>query len=138
MVNVSKNALDEKLAGEIWQQLNEVIGRLSATQAPLFLSELLSDSEQIMLAKRLAVIVLIHERQTDYAIAETLNMSNSTVAKLRLRYQDGAFTSVIRGIQKNKTDYLEFVDTLFDMITLGLPRYGQARLTLGGLERIRK
>jgi transposase len=84
-----------------------------------------------MVAKRLAMIVLIHEDHSDYAIAKTLKVSNTTVAKLRKRYDRKAFQSVITGMRKNRNEYLEFVETLLEVIHLGLPRYaGPNRYTL--------
>jgi uncharacterized protein YerC len=123
MARISKRPLDEKMSAEIWQQLYETVGRLSSDQATTFLTDLLGPTEQTMLAKRLAAIVLIHEEHSDYAIAQTLQMSSATVHKLRLRYQQGRYDEVIKGVQKNKTDYIAFVDTLIDAIHFGLPRY---------------
>ncbi len=127
MARVSKNELDQKLAKEIWQQLNETIGRLSGSQAGPFLEGLLGENERIMLAKRLAAIVLIHERHSDYAISITLRMSSATAGKLRRNYKDNRYEKVISGIKKNKADYLDFVDDLIDIIHLGLPRYAGPR-----------
>lgn len=127
MTNVSKKEMDQNLAREIWQQLNEAVGRLSSTQSTPFLEELLSESEQVMLAKRLAAIILIHEGHSDYAISETLCMSTDTVGRLRFKYNRGEFKSVVVGMQKNKTDYTEFIETLLDVIHLGLPRYSGPR-----------
>lgn len=123
MTNVSKQSLDKKVAVEIWTQLGEVVGRLNANQAPLFLTCILTDSEQIMIAKRLAAIVLIHEEHSNYAISETLKISNATATKLRMAYMQGAYNDVLKGLRKNKTDYANFVETLIDAIHLGLPRY---------------
>jgi hypothetical protein len=123
MVRVSRNSLDKQVEKEISTQFIETLGRLSAVQSAPFISELLGEEEQIMLAKRLATIVLIHEDHSDYAIANTLKISNTTSAKLREQYNQGSFKSVIQGIKKNKTDYLDYVDTLVEIIHLGLPRY---------------
>ncbi len=123
MARVSKKKLDQKLAREIWQQLIGTVGRLSAVQAGPFLEGLLGENERIMLAKRLATVVLIHEGHSDYAVSKTLQMSSATVTKLRTAYRKGHYDSVISGLKKNKTDYLKFVDDLIDMIHLGLPRY---------------
>lgn len=123
MTNVSKKKLSAKLYKEIWQQLNETLGRLSSTQATPFLQELLSESEQVMLAKRLAAIILIHEQHSEYAIAKTLHMSTDTIGKLKLRHESGEFKSIVKGMRKNKIDYNEFIETLLDIIHLGLPRY---------------
>jgi uncharacterized protein YerC len=123
MTNVSKQPVSKDVYKEIWKQLSEVVGRLSATQASPFLTDLLTESEQIMLAKRLAAIVLIHEEHSGYAISKILKMSWSTVDKLEEGYNNHQYDKVIHGIKKNKADYLEFIDTLVDLIHIGLPRY---------------
>ncbi|MCA9363473.1 hypothetical protein KC851_04085 [Candidatus Kaiserbacteria bacterium] len=123
MARISKQKLNDKVAKEIWQQLKETVGRLSGDQSGPFLEGLLGKNEQIMLAKRLAAIVLIHEGHSDYAIAHTLKISSATAGKLRANYQSEQYKKVISGIKKNKADYAAFVDDLIDIIHLGLPRY---------------
>jgi len=127
MARVSKKNLNPKLAKEIWQQLGETVGRLSSEQSGPFLAGLLGENEQIMLAKRLASIILTHEGHSDYAISLTLKMSSATVGKLRRNYRKGQYQKVITGMKKNKTDYLDFVDNLIDIIHFGLPRYNGPR-----------
>ena len=123
MARISKQKISGKVSNEIWSQLTETLGRLSANQSGLFINQLLGKEEQIMLAKRLAVIVLIHEQHSDYAISRSLKVSSTTVAKLRIKYKKKQFDAVIKGIKKNKADYVDFVNTLVDVIHIGLPRY---------------
>tara|TARA_B100001989_G_C24528031_1_gene459847 strand:- start:242 stop:646 length:405 start_codon:yes stop_codon:yes gene_type:complete len=123
MTRVSNQKLDKLVAKEIWNQLGETIGRLSASKADPFLESILTPTEQIMLAKRLAIIVLIDEGHTDYAISKTLRVSSSTVARLRETYNFGSYRPVLSGLKKNKADYVDFVNTLVDVIHIGLPRY---------------
>lgn len=123
MARISKQKISSRISNEISSQLTDTLGRLSANQSGLFVSQLLGKEEQIMLAKRLAIIVLIHEQHTDYAISKTLKVSDTTVSKLRLKYHNKEFDSVVKGIKKNKADYIDFLETLLDIMHMGLPRY---------------
>ncbi len=49
-----------------------------------FLEAFLSDTEKMMLAKRLAIVYLLSERVEESKISETLNVTRETVARLRL------------------------------------------------------
>lgn len=52
-----------------------------------FLNVLLTETERVMLAKRLALIVLISEGLPDSEIAQTLHVTRITVAKTRYFYE---------------------------------------------------
>ena len=96
---------------ELVNQLTEVIGRVSATQASYFLQEFLGHEEKEMLAKRLAMVVMISEGHSLYAIAQVLRVSQSTVGKIYDRYERKEFTQTLKALRKNKVDYLQFIHT---------------------------
>ncbi len=123
MARVSKQPLEQSYTNELVEQLAEVIGRLSANQATAFLSEFLGTEEKLMLSKRLAAVVMIHEKHTLYAVAHTLKISHATANTIKLRYDRGAYTETLRSLHKNKIDYGAFLDTLDTILKAGLPRY---------------
>jgi uncharacterized protein YerC len=123
MARVSKQPLEHTYANELIAQLAEVIGRLNAPHASAFLSEFLGPEEKLMLAKRLAAVVMIHEKHTLYAVAHTLKMSHATADTIKIRYDLGLYTETLRGLRKNKIDYGAFLDTLDLILRAGLPRY---------------
>ena len=123
MVRISKQPLEQSYVDELTKQLAEIIGRLTATQAVTFLTEFLGPEEKLMLAKRLAAVIMIHEKHTLYAVAHTLKISHATANTIKLRYDRGTYTETLRSLHKNKIDYGAFLDTLDMILKAGLPRY---------------
>jgi len=119
MARISKNRLSKDTEGLLIDQMTEVIGRISKTQAAGFIFEFLGKEEKIMLAKRLAAITMIHEGGSTYAIGNRLDISPSTVGKLYDRYIRGDFSNTIKTLTKNKTDYRQFLDLLDSILTVG-------------------
>lgn len=124
MARVSKNSLSKETEVLLIDQMTEVIGRISQTQASGFIFEFLGKEEKIMLAKRLAAITMIHEGGSTYAIGNRLHISPSTVGKLYDRYNRGDFSNTIKALTKNKTDYKQFLAILDSILTVGgiMPR----------------
>jgi Trp operon repressor len=129
MVNVSKKRLPEKQLTELVTQLTEVLGRLSTRQAHCFVNEFLGREEKEVLAKRLAIVVLIDRHHSLYSIARKLAVSPTTVGKLYDRYERKEFVQTLSALKKNKRDYVAFLDTLDSFLHLGglLPHYGDNR-----------
>jgi uncharacterized protein YerC len=123
MARISKQSLDHSYTNKLTAQLAEIIGQLSATQATAFLTEFFGPEEKLMLAKRLAAVVMIHEQHTLYAIAHTLKISHATANSIKIRYDRGSYTETLRGLRKNKVDYGAFLDVLEIVLKAGLPRY---------------
>ena len=64
--------------------------------------EFLTDTEKVMLAKRLAVICMIYEEMPVSYIWEVLSMSPSTVTRISLGYEQNAYPSIIKLIKENR------------------------------------
>lgn len=129
MARVSKRRLPEKELQGLSQQLSGVIGRLNSRQVEHFLKEFLGPEEKEVLAKRLAVVIMLHEGHSRYATAELLRMSQTTVGTIAERYKRGTYNATLTMLRKNKKDYLAFLDTLDSILHLGgiLPHYASGR-----------
>jgi uncharacterized protein YerC len=80
MPQVSRYPLDKAVEREVFQQFWESISKLKdSSDVSSFFSDILSDMEEIMLAKRFAVAVLILRGKSPVSIARTLHVSFSTV-----------------------------------------------------------
>lgn len=119
MARISKQFLDEDTQNELLEQLAETIGRMSAETAQHFFFEFFGREEKIMLAKRLAIIALIHEGCPLHRIAIHLHVSETTVGKLCERYEKNEFDTTVRTLTKNKTDYVQFINFLDKILTVG-------------------
>jgi len=119
MARVSKNNLNPKQKAELESQLTEVIGKMNTNLAQYFISEFFGPEERIMLAKRLAILALIHEQRPIHRISTYLHTSETTVANLRKRYANDEFTNTIKALTKNKATYIQFIDLLDSILTVG-------------------
>jgi len=84
MPHVSRNKLSPKIEKELIYALDIIFTKITKEEEiDLFLLSLLSPTERVMLAKRLAIVILLREGLPDSQIAQTLNVTRVTVSRLR-------------------------------------------------------
>ena len=127
MVNVSKSSLSQKKLDDLFDQLNSTIGRLDDKQSDAFLSSLLGHEEKIMLAKRLAAIIMLINGQSLYRVSDVLKISPTTAKAYRDALAKGSYSPLIKAIKKKKANYVQLIETVDSILHLGgvLPHYGQ-------------
>lgn len=125
MVRLNKTSLYPKQIQDLLLQLAKVTAPKEAAHAHAILSELLGTEEQIMLAKRLAAIVLLAEGYSSYKISRTLKLSKSTIATISFKMERGDYKAVLKTLGKDKKDYFAILKALDDILHLGgiLPHY---------------
>jgi uncharacterized protein YerC len=131
MVRLNQHPLSGEQMGFLHMQLSKTISRLSERQARNFLGTLLGPEEQIMIAKRLAIVVLLLENRTLYSIASLLKVSPSTAEKIKRQLDEGALDAVVNVLKKDKLSYMEilsFVDNILHLNGL-LPHYSGPKRT---------
>lgn len=128
MVNVSKVPLSKRKLAELFAQLNGAIGRLDSRKSELFLASFLGPEEKIMLAKRLAAIIMLHHGQSLYRVADALKVSPTTAKNYKRALQQGTYDELFRALQKRKASYVELIETIDSILHLGgaLPHYGES------------
>ena len=115
MSQVSRHKVTPELMDRLTQVLIEVLGATNNTRSGLLFTNLLLTSvERIMLAKRVAIALLIRRGYTYDFVMNTLNVSKGTVAR------------IAEIIKTNDTKSLETIDRLI--------RAKQVSATLGKLE----
>ncbi len=88
MPHVSRRKLKEKVESELVNSLQTVVTKIRDKQEMnAFLKSLLSDTEKIMFAKRLAIVVLLDEKIPESTISSILNVTRETVARQRYRLE---------------------------------------------------
>jgi len=81
MAQVSSRRLTEKEWKSIWSVFVEFVAYVNKAQSMTILPVLLTETEQIMLAKRFLITVLYLKGVPPVGISETLKMSRATVYK---------------------------------------------------------
>jgi uncharacterized protein YerC len=84
MSHVSRNELDSKTKYQIINTFELVLGKMDKDEANTFFYSILSDTERVMVAKRLAIALLLKEGIDESAIARALNVTRETVDRINL------------------------------------------------------
>jgi len=128
MPHISKKRLKKKTFRKINEELLAVF-TLAQNQhefAPLF-NDLVTRTEKIMLAKRLAVILMLSKEIPQHRIVKALKVSPSTVAKMSLKLDIGKYKSVLKLSSKQGFDIIEFLEFMLSGGGLMPTRYGRGR-----------
>ncbi|HCC05263.1 TPA: hypothetical protein DEP58_03070 [Patescibacteria group bacterium] len=127
MTNVSKRKLQPSHLNKLYTELAKTIVSLDKKSADIFLDELLGDEEKIMIAKRLAAIVMLIEKNSVYRVAQLLLLSPSTVAQLKDKLTTGKYMRIEHMLKRRKKEYADFWNTLEVILRAGMPPQGRGR-----------
>lgn len=90
MPHVSKNKLDQKTLYQISERLFSAVKHLKhESEVSQFFSDLLTKTERIMLAKRLAIVVMLESNYPFKVISRALKVSEATISNMRDRFDRG-------------------------------------------------
>jgi hypothetical protein len=127
MTNVSKNVLDSDIEKKLRIQFAKFFSDQIPQEVETLFSELLTSSEQIMLIKRLATIVMLIEGESTYSIPKALQLSDSTVRDIKIKYSLGKYDSLVYRYQDKKFNAEAFVRVLETLLNAGMPSLGKHR-----------
>jgi uncharacterized protein YerC len=108
MARIAKKQLSQAHLDTLFIQLHTVLSNSSPKQVGSFLHELLGREERIMLAKRLAVIVMLSHGNSLYKTAQTLQVSTATAGKMQERLQRNDYTQLLTLLKKIKNSTIAF------------------------------
>ena len=117
MPHVSRIKLSKNTEEELLKNLNLALSSINDSSEMIsFLNSLLTPTERIMIAKRLATIILIEENLSDSDIADTLHLTRITVAKMRLFYEarGQGFKIALKKLKEHKR-FEEFKEVLLSL-----------------------
>lgn len=105
MPHLSRFKLSKKAEEELIKNLELVLTKLSKEEEMKgFLLSLLTSTERLMLAKRLAMAVLIKEGVPESHIADTLHVTRETVSRMQLflEARGKGYESAFRKLKNDK------------------------------------
>ena len=89
MVNLSKTQIDDKKLVKVYQLMFEILNKADDKDDFLgIIKDILSPPEQLMVAKRIAIVYLLLKGVDHTTIAKYLKSSRATVAKFSLLFYD--------------------------------------------------
>ncbi|NQV88143.1 MAG: hypothetical protein HQ402_01120 [Parcubacteria group bacterium] len=127
MPHISQNKLEKETYYQIQDQfINLIASTKNKNKLQSLMKGLLTYTEKIMIAKRLAIIIMLQEDITEYEICHALKISSSTVGRIADNLEKGLYKGVTDGY-KNKKQKKEFWDFAEKIIQAGLPPQGKNR-----------
>ena len=127
MVNISKNVLLTQVKEKINDLLIIHILRMKTRrQAKQLIYELLTPTERIQLAKRFAILTMLHRKHNTTTISNTLKVSRTTIGSVEDKMEKGGYDATIKELQRASSgDFSEIIETL---IEFSLFKGGKTRL----------
>ncbi len=131
MPHVSINKLHKKALEQLLDKLGYAIANLRGrAEIDLFFNDLLTPNERIMLAKRLAIVLMLEKRFTFAQISSVLKVSEATISMMRERIDNGGngFRLVVKKFEADAriNKFFEKIEELFENVSLP-PRVGKGR-----------
>ena len=127
MPHVSSKKIKKEVLNKLYSEFNgalEKSARKSGTR--LFLGDLLTRTEKVMLAKRFAVIYLLSKKVPHSYISESLGISYPTISRMSLKYDLGKYSLLLKTIKS--LDQEDIWRILEKILKAGLPpRAGRGR-----------
>lgn len=119
MVNLSRKPVDKNKLMKLYQLLFEITNSASDKDEFIdLIKDILSPSEQIMIAKRIAIIYLLIKGLEQVVIAEYLSVSRATVSKFCLLFseKESRIIQIIGSILGKETISHFFEDFFADLL----------------------
>lgn len=140
MTRISKYKLDSALQEEMFRQFWLTLSLLqNASTASSFFSDLLSETEEIMLAKRFTIAMLLLRGRKPVDIKMILHVSNSMIGTVQgwLKNAQPATRRILVLITK-ETRWQKLLDQVDGLIDALPPRYGSNWSRVGSEKRQRR
>ena len=127
MPHISKFKCDEKAFAKIHKNFFEFIssGR-NKIETQKIMSELLTRTEIIMLAKRLALVQMTAKDESWDEIIRTLKISPSTISRMSFSVENGKYKTITNKL-KRESGLSGFIDALESVLSIMPPRVRRER-----------
>ena len=126
MPHISSKKLDQNLSEKLFKELLIIIGKAQDKNFLfLVMNELFTETEKIMLAKRLAIVLMLSSKTPQHRVVEILKVSPTTVAKTSLGIEIGKYQAILKISIKEKVDLEKVVWGILTAGGVMLPRLGR-------------
>jgi Trp operon repressor len=121
MPHISKKKLDSKVEQELEHYIAKVVRDTgSGTRVKIF-DELLTQTEKVMLAKRIGILFLLKKELSPYKISELLGVSPSTAERFERDVARGRYRSTMGWVWRNRKEgsFDRFMESLVSLAFTG-------------------
>ncbi|MFA6519388.1 MAG: Trp family transcriptional regulator [Candidatus Paceibacterota bacterium] len=131
MPHISKKKIKKEVATELADQFLTFLALArTKSEARILANELLSQTERVMLAKRLAVVVLLVRGYSFTQVEDALGVSHQTVVRIWKDTKSGKYVKITRYAREHTGHFKResFLEELIRIIHFGMPpRAGKGR-----------
>ncbi len=128
MPHVSSKKLKKEIFNKLFKKLISTFGDAHRKgDFAQFAQEIFTKTEKVMLAKRLAIILLLKKEIPQHRIVEMLNVSPSTVAKMSLSIEIGKYDSIFKIAERKDIELIGLIEFLLTAGGTLRPRAGRGR-----------
>ena len=111
MPHISQKKMNDKDFNKIYDPLISFFDTAgNQRKSDILFREFLTNTEKIMLAKRLAILCLIDDSVSEHYISYILNVSPSTISRISLSYEHGKYPYISNIIKKNKQNIWDVLE----------------------------
>ena len=130
MTRISKKKLkSDVLEAVVMQLLESIVYARTKREASILVNELLTETERVMLAKRLASIAMLARGYSFSQIETLLEISPDTVSRMWRRMRLVEYPHLVKHLRLNpkKFEGETFLDVLEKILSAGMPPRGRGR-----------
>lgn len=125
MPHISNKKLDPKLLEKLFGKLLTIFEQAQKKESlSSVANELFTATEKTMLAKRLAIVLMLDSNTPHSRIAEILKVSPTTVTKISLGIEIGKYKAILKISKKEKMDLEKLVWNILTVGGLMPPKLG--------------
>ena len=117
MTHISSKQLEPQLLEKLFRRILSVLEQAQKRGSlASVVNELLTTTEKTMLAKRLAIVLMLANNTPQHRIVQILTVSPTTVSKTALGIEIGKYKAILKISKKEKTDIEKIV---WNILTVG-------------------
>lgn len=127
MTHISKKKLQDTHRKQLVKQFANLFTLSNPKKTGRVFESLCTESEQIMLIKRLAIILMLDKKYSRYRIAQTLMVSESTVREIKKKFDEGDYAEITVALKQREYENEQFWESINALLRLGMPSRGKDR-----------
>lgn len=127
MPHVSRHKLNPELSRNIFRKFIATFERASQNHGiSAIIEELFTDTEKIMFAKRIAIVLMLANKTPQHRIVDILKVSPTTVARISLQVEIGKYDMILKTSRQEKIDMEKLVWNILTVGGIMPPRVGRS------------
>src|SRR3989344_506114 len=110
MPHISRHKLNPELSHKIFRKLIVTFEKADKNHGiSAIINELFTDTEKVMFAKRVAIVLMLSNNTPQHRIVDILKVSPTTVAKISLHIEIGRYNMILKTSREEKMDMEKIV-----------------------------